>query len=237
VVNKSLLTNGTAATVAVAGMTIPGCPEAILSMGLFGLSGGVTNWLAIHMLFEKVPCLYGSGVIPHRFEDFKAGIRRLILEQFFTRDNLAAFFADRTGTVKIDPEQAAEAVDPEALFLSLKEGVKASPLGGMLAMVGGDEALEPLREPFKEKVRDRLKEIFAGDRFQALAGKLLAGGGGEEQTLGAIEVLIDRRLAELTPTMVKEIIQEMIRRHLGWLVVWGGVFGGLIGLVAGLLQY
>jgi hypothetical protein len=30
--------------------------------------------------------------------------------------------------------------------------------------------------------------------------------------------------------MVKEIIQTMIRQHLGWLVVWGGVFGGLIGL-------
>jgi hypothetical protein len=30
--------------------------------------------------------------------------------------------------------------------------------------------------------------------------------------------------------MVKEIIQTMIRKHLGWLVVWGGVFGGIIGL-------
>jgi hypothetical protein len=32
--------------------------------------------------------------------------------------------------------------------------------------------------------------------------------------------------------MVKDIIQEMIRSHLGWLVVWGGVFGALMGLVA-----
>ena len=35
--------------------------------------------------------------------------------------------------------------------------------------------------------------------------------------------------------MVKEIIQTMIREHLGWLVVWGGVFGGLFGLIAGVL--
>ena len=32
--------------------------------------------------------------------------------------------------------------------------------------------------------------------------------------------------------MVKEIIQKMIRSHLGWLVVWGGVFGSLIGLAS-----
>ncbi len=44
--------------------------------------------------------------------------------------------------------------------------------------------------------------------------------------------IVEKRLNELTPRMVKEIIQEMIRSHLGWLVVWGGVFGGLIGLVA-----
>jgi uncharacterized membrane protein YheB (UPF0754 family) len=46
-----------------------------------------------------------------------------------------------------------------------------------------------------------------------------------------IEQIIDNRLADLTPKMVKEIIQKMIRKHLGWLVVWGGVFGCLIGLV------
>jgi len=35
----------------------------------------------------------------------------------------------------------------------------------------------------------------------------------------------------MTPQMVKEIVQTMIRKHLGWLVVWGCVLGGAIGLV------
>ncbi len=48
---------------------------------------------------------------------------------------------------------------------------------------------------------------------------------------------LEKRLEELTPTMVKEIIQQMIRIHLGWLVVWGGVCGGLIGLIASLFRY
>jgi len=47
--------------------------------------------------------------------------------------------------------------------------------------------------------------------------------------------LVDDRLDELTPKMVKDIIQTMIREHLGWLVVWGGVFGGLFGLVAAII--
>ena len=36
--------------------------------------------------------------------------------------------------------------------------------------------------------------------------------------------------------MVKQIVQDMIRHHLGWLVVWGGVFGGLIGLITSILN-
>ena len=46
--------------------------------------------------------------------------------------------------------------------------------------------------------------------------------------------IIEKRLNELTPQLVKEIIQTMIKKHLGWLVVWGGFFGGLIGLIAAL---
>ena len=34
----------------------------------------------------------------------------------------------------------------------------------------------------------------------------------------------------------KRIIEDVIRKHLGWLVVWGNVFGGLIGLGAYLLR-
>ena len=48
--------------------------------------------------------------------------------------------------------------------------------------------------------------------------------------LVSIDELITKRLDELTPVMVKSLVQELIKEHLGWLVVWGGVFGGLIGL-------
>lgn len=43
--------------------------------------------------------------------------------------------------------------------------------------------------------------------------------------------MIQSRLDDLTPLMVKKMVETLIKEHLGWLVVWGGFFGGLIGLV------
>ena len=56
--------------------------QSLLQTGLFALSGAVTNWLAIHMLFEKVPGLYGSGVIPARFEEFKTAMECMFTVTF-----------------------------------------------------------------------------------------------------------------------------------------------------------
>jgi len=47
--------------------------------------------------------------------------------------------------------------------------------------------------------------------------------------------MVNARLNELSPQHVKEIIEDMIRKHLGWLVVWGGVFGALIGFFSAIL--
>ena len=40
---------------------------------------------------------------------------------------------------------------------------------------------------------------------------------------------------QLTPIMIKIIIQDIMRKHLGWLVVWGGVFGGIIGFIVSVI--
>ena len=91
--NKQTLTNCLAVSLVILGIILPdSIRHPILNMGLFALSGAVTNWLAIYMLFEKIPGLYGSGVIPERFEDFKKGIHDLMMEQFFTSTNIRHFF-------------------------------------------------------------------------------------------------------------------------------------------------
>lgn len=233
--NKSLITNLIAASLVVVGLVVDDpVRDLILSTGLFALAGGVTNWLAIHMLFEKVPGLYGSGVISARFEDFKIGIQTLIMQQFFSKDNLDRFMKEMVtedADHQLDFNQVIEETDLTPAFDGLIEVIKQSSFGSMLGMLGGEQALEPLKDPFIDKMKHSLNELAHSESFQQSVRQKLTSSSTEGNIHQQIEAVVQSRLDELTPQMVKDIIQTMIRQHLGWLVVWGGVFGGLIGLV------
>lgn len=233
--NKNLATNLICLALIVVGYTLtPSVIEKqVLTMGYFGFSGAITNWLAIHMLFEKVPGLYGSGIIPLKFESFKDAIRKMIMDQFFTVENIERFIKGESG-IKPNLESAMAHLNYDLIFDGFMEVVTNSKFGGMLAMFGGTKALEPMREKFAESLKEKLIEITQEPDFlENLTGSDAANH--HELWQGKIAEMVDTRLNELTPQMVKEIIQEMIRSHLGWLVVWGGVFGGLIGLVSSFL--
>ncbi len=220
--NMSFVTNLIALAVTVVGYFSPVHGEFIFHVGLFALSGGVTNWLAVHMLFEKVPLLYGSGVIPNRFEDFKSGIKTLIVEEFFSRAHIERFFQENADDAQV---QIVDNVDFDRVFAGLTDAIEASQLGGMLAVIGGKKALEPLREPVTDKLREIIAEL-AEDGLNDNSETDFTG-----LMVEKVEDIIDKRLEDLTPENVKTIVQNMIRKHLGWLVVWGGVFGSLIGFL------
>ena len=225
--NKSLITNFIAALLATCGLFSPLHGEILFIVGIFALSGSVTNWLAIHMLFEKIPLIFGSGVIPNHFEDFKLGIKNLIVEEFFTHAHIERLFQPNGTDVTA---RIVEKVDFNRVFEGIIETIEASKLGGMLAMVGGKAALEPLREPVTLKVKDIIAELAAGGSSNGADSDFA------RILLEKVKHLIDVRLNELTPENVKHIVQNIIRKHLGWLVVWGGVFGGFIGFLVHLLE-
>lgn len=233
--NKSLLTNLVSAAILAIGLLL-GETElaAILTMvGLFALSGALTNWLAVFMLFEKVPFLYGSGVVPAHFEEFKKSIHRLMMDEFFTPENVERFLtAGSISAANINLSPVIEKVDLDPTFDGLVEVIMASSFGGMLAMFGGKEALVPLRQPFIEHMKKSIIEITNDDKFIDLLKDEVEQPDTMHDILDKVEQIIEQRLNELTPNIVKDIIQKMIRRHLGWLVIWGGVFGGLIGLIS-----
>ena len=220
--NKSVITNLVAILIILIGFSIKDNYSFILMTGIFAFSGSITNWLAVHMLFEKIPFLYGSGVILDRFQDIKVGIKNLILEELFSAEQINKFLLENKDDLS---EKFIDKIDFDRIFQGLVEAIEGSQLGGMLAMVGGRKALEPLKDPIIVKLKIIIGEIISensGDNTDEQSSKSL---------IIKIETVLDARLADLTPKDIKRIIQKMIRDHLGWLVVWGGFFGGLLGLL------
>ena len=221
--NKSILTNIVALLITLIGIINPFENSLLLMIGLFSLSGGITNWIAIHMLFEKVPFVYGSGIIPKNFLMFKQAIKDLVIKEFFSRNNVEVF------TSKISEEaiiSISKNINYNNIFEGLTESIESSQLGGMLSMVGGKKALEPLRKPIIIKLETLFKSIIENEKRSNFGDEIV------DNVYVRIEKLIDDRLNELSPQDVKKIIQNLIDKHLGWLVIWGGVFGGFIGIIS-----
>ncbi|MCK9372760.1 MAG: DUF445 domain-containing protein [Sulfuricurvum sp.] len=202
--------------------------DMLRNAGLFALSGAVTNQLAIHMLFEKVPFLYGSGIILDRFESIRDAIKNLIMEQFFTPEKIESFVRSQERTIDLSP--IIEETDFTPAYDALVRSVMESPMGGMLGMFGGEALIAKLKEPFLVKIKASTVEISQSESFMNALNVHLHQGSGH--LAESIEAIVELRLAELTPTMVKEMLHTLMKEHLGWLVVWGGVFGGAIGVIA-----
>ena len=215
--NKSLCTNGFALVLIIMGF-IPEYNSVLVMTGLFALSGSIPNSLAIHMLFEKIPFFYGSGIIPLNFERIKIDLKTVIIDHFFSENQIDVFLDENLLRTE---ENIKQTLDSEKVFQSLVDAIEESSLGNMLSMLGGRKALDPLREPIKTKLNSVVDEFFQKENKNKVADP--------KHLKNSIEKLIEGRLNELKPDEVKKIIKDMIDKHLGWLVVWGGVFGGFIG--------
>jgi len=244
--NKNTLPNLLAVAVCLLSYAFADPWQAILfSMGLFALSGALTNWLAVHMLFDKVPGLYGSGVITLHFEEFKAGILRMVHKELLAKENVERLLNSPNSQIgqpeksgagySIDIAPMLQAIDLDNAFDQLVATIVESSFGSMLSMVGGEAALQPLREPFKKRMDVFLTDAAKSPKVQSLINQQINKAASSDKFIAKLDELLRARLDEMTPEMVRDIMQRMIRKHLGWLVVWGGVFGGLIGLVAGIV--
>lgn len=232
-VNKSSLTNGVALAIVLSSylVTEPTLQVPLANIGFFALSGAFTNWIAIYMLFERVPGFYGSGVIELQFEALKLAIKQLIQDHFFTKKHLAELITQEKKSLVSTFETSARSLDYDKLFQGFLDAVMQSSLGGMLNMVGGVKALEPLRAKFHDKIQEVIVSEIQDPIFQAKLSSQFESDDKIEHLQASIDRLISSTLSHMTPLIVKNLMKKMIARHLGWLVVWGGVFGGLLGLL------
>ncbi len=235
VINKNLGPNLVAAAIVVFGLLAPTpIDKYLLYTGMFALSGALTNWMAIHMLFEKVPGFYGSGIIPLHFEQFKDGFHNLVMRELFTKQSVGRFFSAQSNGAdsSIDFDPVIRNLNLDDTYDQLEAIIMSSSFGGMIGLIGGKKALEPMREPFKNIMHDFLFKTVHSPIFQKAVHGQIKSVVTSDDFISRIGVIVRERLDELTPQMITEIIQRMIREHLGWLVVWGAVIGGLIGLVS-----
>lgn len=231
--NKSYVANGLSfLLVLVAFVVSEDLKPYLLSVGLFALSGSLTNTIAIHMLFEKVPFLYGSGVIVVKFEAFKASISEMIMKEFLTIEHIEKF--TQSDDVDLNLKPVLEKIDLKPAFDGLVEVILNSSMGSMLGMIGGEKILRQYEEPFIQKMRSVITELTEKESFKKLVKEHIVSEDSAHQWFVKIESLVLARLDDLTPNMVKEMIEKIIHEHLGWLVVWGAFFGGLIGLISAL---
>ncbi|KEY91066.1 membrane protein [Candidatus Photodesmus blepharus] len=227
--NKSLLTNILALMVLMVGYYLNN--QFFLNAGLFAFSGAITNSLAVHMLFEKVPGLYGSGIIPAQFEGFKASIKDLMMEQFFTTENIDRFLnKGKSRSIPLELNLILKEIDFNPTFDSLIQVISESPFGNMLAMFGED-TLQSLKQPFVKKMQKSMIDITQTLEVKNTLKKQFELPMANEIKEN-IEKIINQRLDELTPELIKKMVQTIIKKHLGWLVVWGGILGSIIGVIS-----
>merc|ERR1719419_1121489 len=130
--NKSFLSNCTSFTILLTGVILTytiGEESAsgykvsryILSFGLFAFSGGITNWLAVKMLFDKVIFLYGSGVIPNRFVEIREALKEMIMTSFFDEEHMRGFVKENINNA-VDVESSCnELLDSPAMSSMMDE--------------------------------------------------------------------------------------------------------------------
>lgn len=229
-INKSLLINLTSLLLIIFSFFFNfEYSQLLLYTGMFAFSGAITNELAIFMIFNKVPFLYGSGIIEKNFEPFKNSIKEMVMSQFFNKEKLDFFFEKEFRNINFKPiiKNANFEKITEAIF----EEILDSKIGSILSFIGGNSALNKIKPSLERKLKKTAYGIVTSKSFKEQVNNYIEKASFSDDLINKVEALVDDRLNELSPLMIKELVEKLIKSHLSWLVVWGGIFGGLIGFI------
>eukprot|EP00040_Diaphanoeca_grandis_P026870 m.151472 g.151472 ORF g.151472 m.151472 type:complete len:299 (+) comp30760_c3_seq1:173-1069(+) len=204
----------------------------ILSFGLFGFAGGLTNWIAVTMLFVRVPGLVGSGVIPVRYVQIRETVKDIIMETFFDPEFLSAFLGGKLEQygAAIHPEEHVQGMLKSEEF-DKKIDANLNTLGerpefaAVIAMGIQPEQLKPMIIPFISGFAEELAPML---KAKMIDPKVVVN---IEDVRSQIEIYMSVRMETLTAQKVTRLLAFVIRDHLGWLVLWGCVFGSILGVI------
>jgi len=229
--NKSILTNLISLLfIGISFLISSPYNEVILYTGLFAISGSITNELAIFMIFNKIPYLYGSGIIEKNFESFKKAIKKMVMTQFFNKEKLDLFFENEL--TEIDFKPIVKKADFNKIVESIYEEIRDTSLGGAFCFIGGDNLLDTIKKPLRKKIKKTVISIVESDAFKQQVNDYIENASFSDDLIEKVDSLVEDRLNDLSPDMIRDLVSNLIKNHLSWLVVWGGVFGGLIGFIS-----
>jgi len=247
--NKSSLSNCTSFTILLTGAILTytvgeesasghRAARYILSFGLFAFSGGITNWLAVKMLFDKVIFLYGSGVIPNRFVEIREALKEMIMTSFFDEEHMRGFVKENINDVVDIEKSCYELIDSPKMSAMMDEKLNEQLQNPLVALmmagfgIQNPTSLIPLVKPMLMRfAKGMVPEI------QKSVQKVVSEAGDAIKLREQIDKLLEDRLQYLTAEAVKEQMEDVIRMHLHWLVIWGNVFGGFIGLISAIANW
>jgi hypothetical protein len=185
------------------------------------------------MLFDRIPFVLGSGVVPRRFEAIKRAIADVLINTFFEEAFLSRYVVSKAGqlTAMLDADTLATLLDSPAVnkLLDAKlADLAARPEGVMLGLIGmPTEQLKPVLIPLIISAAcDILPQVTEQLNPRA---QLFQSGLGYFRREAAR--LVDSKMRELSADDVTAVLDSVIRHELGALVVWGAVLGGLLGLL------
>jgi len=247
--NKSFLSNCTSFTILLTGAILTytvgeenqsasTASRYVLSFGLFAFSGGITNWLAVKMLFDKVVFLYGSGVIPNRFVEIREALKEMIMTSFFDEQHMRGFVKENLNNVVDIKTSCYELIDSPKMSTLMDEKLNEQLQNPLVCLmmsgygIKNPTSLIPMVKPMLVSfAKSMVPEI------QQSVQKVVEEAGDADKLREQIDKLLEDRLQYLTAEAVKEQMEDVIRRHLHWLVIWGNVFGGFIGLLSAIANW
>lgn len=154
-----------------------------------------------------------------------------VLETFFDAPSLSQYVGDKAEQLKSSDylqskiRAILESEEVDAILTKHLDILFTKQEGMMLMMVGmTSQSLKPMVKPFLVQMDAEIAPAMAGKfdpKSMIDAHKI------REQ----VQELMRTKMEMLTPRMVKTLVEDMIRKHLGWLVVWGNILGGFIGLL------
>lgn len=204
--------------------------KLIRAFGLFGFSGGMTNWLAIRMMFDKVPFLIGSGILLKHFIEIRENVKKTTMDTYFDAGHITSYVQQKTEMI-LSALQLEESIrdiirSPEVqqLIEEKIDDMYETPEGMVLGMMVNKSKMKTSIMPSIENI--------GGDIVPLVSQMIRSSEHLTEDNLREkIDEMITSKLVEMEPGLVIGVVKDMVETELGWVIIWGNIFGGLLGII------